>query len=112
IKDALALYDRLRAMTEVPPQVRAGALRGAIIARGPDAYELLQKSLVSSDRVLFNAAIRASLEISGTRVTRALTACLPQLPPDNQIVVMQALGSRGDDVAVPTLSILAKIGDK
>jgi len=111
-KEAVALYDRLRGLTEVPHQVRAGALRGAIIARGQGGLGLLKDSLASSDRVLFNAAVRASLEMTGAEVTRVLTACLPQLPSENQIVVMQALGSRGDDLAVPALSTRAKTGAK
>ena len=72
---------------------------------------LLKESLASSDRVLFHAAVRASLEMGGTEVTRVLTAILPQIPPDYQIVVMEALGSRGDNLAASTLSTLAKIGD-
>ncbi len=111
-KGAIALYDRLRRLTEVPHQVRAGALHGAIIARGQGGLGLLKESLASSDRVLFNAAVRASLEITDPEVTQVLTARLPQLPPDNQIVVMQALGSRGDDLAVPALSTQAKTGAK
>jgi HEAT repeat protein len=110
--DATALYDRLRGLKEVPHQVRAGALRGAIVTRGPAGYGLLKESLASSDRVLFNAAVRASLEMSGAEVTWVLTGCLPQLAPDNQIVVMQALGSRGDDSAVPALATQAKAGAK
>lgn len=111
-KDAIALYDRMRGMTDVPHQVRAGALRGAIIARDQGGLELLKESLLSSDRVLFHAAVRAALETPGAEVTRALAGCLPQLQPDNQIVAMQALGSRGDDLAVPALSTQAKAGPK
>ena len=111
-KDAIELYDRLRQLTEVPHQVRAGALRGAIVTRGQSGLELLKESLASSDRVLFNAAVRASIEMTGPEVTRTLMACLPQLQPDNQIVVMQALGSRGDELAVPALATQAKAGQK
>lgn len=110
-KDAIALYDRLRELTEVPHQVRAGALRGAILARGPDGFGLLKESLDSRDRVLFHAAVRASMEMPGSEVTRTMLASVPQLPPDNQIVLLQALGARGDDTAVRTLSTLARIGE-
>ncbi|MBI3850995.1 MAG: HEAT repeat domain-containing protein [Verrucomicrobia bacterium] len=111
-KEAIALYDRLRGLTEVPHQVRAGALRGAIITRGQGGLGLLKEFLTSSDRVLFNAAVRASLEMSGADVTRVLTTSLPQLPADNQIVLMQALGSRGDDLAVSALATQARAGAK
>jgi hypothetical protein len=111
-KEAIALYDRLRKLADVPHQVRAGALRGAVITRGKGGLGLLKKSVASNDRVLFNAAVRASLEMSGSEVTRVLTASLPQLQPENRIVVMQALGSRGDAEAVSALSSQAKSGAK
>lgn len=110
-KDAIGLYDRLRGLTEVPHQVRAGALRGAILTRGPSDLDLLQQSLASTDRVLFNAAVRVALEMNSPRVTRALTARLPQLPPDHQIVIMQALGARHAEAAVRTLATMARMGD-
>ncbi len=109
-KAAIALYDRLLGLTDVPHQVRAGALRGAISDRGQDGLGLLKESLASSDRVVFNAAVRSSLEMTGSEVTRVLTASLPQLTLDNQIVVLQTLGSRGDERAVPALSTQAKTG--
>ncbi len=111
-RSAITLYDRLRVRSEVPPQVRAGALRGAIVTRGKGGLGLLQESLTASDRGLFQAAVRASLEMSGPEVTRALAASLAQLPADNLIVVMQALGSRGDDLAVSGLAAQAKTGAK
>jgi HEAT repeat protein len=111
-KDAIEIYDRLRGMTDLPHQVRAGALRGAIMTRGQGGLELLKESLNSSDRVLFNAAVCASLEISGPEVTGVLTRVLPQLQPENQIVVMQALGSRGDADAVIALYTQSTSGAK
>ena len=111
-KDAIALYDRMRKLSDVPHQVRTGALRGAILARGPAGYSLLKESLASNDRVLFNAAVRAALETTGAEVTRVLAVSLTQISPDNQIVVMQALGARGDESAVAALATQAKSGAK
>jgi hypothetical protein len=48
-KDAIALYDRLRGMTDVPHQVRAGALRGAIIARGQGRPRVARNDRLASD---------------------------------------------------------------
>ncbi len=111
-KDAIVIYDRLRGMTEVPNQVRAAALRGAILTRAKGGLELLKESLVSSDRVLFHATVRAALEMPGPEVTRVLTGVLAQLQAENQIVAMQTIGARGDAAAVPVLSIEAKRGAK
>ncbi len=111
-KDTLAIYDRLRGMADIPNQTRAAALRGAILTRGNDGLELLKESLVSNDRIQFNTAVRASLEMSGPEVTRVLSGVLSQLQSEKQIVVMQTLGARGDASAVPALSVQTKQGAK
>lgn len=109
-KDAIALYDRLLKSGDVPDQVRIGALRGSIVTRGQKDLRLLKESLESGDRTRFTAAVRAALELRGPEVVRVLAASLTQLQADNQIVVLQALGSLGDSLAVPTIHGLAKAG--
>lgn len=111
-RNALAIYDRLRGLTDAPSQVRAGALRGAIIVRGKKNLGLLKESLTTGDSVLFAAAVRASLEMPGPEVTKILADRLPQLWPENKIVVIQALGSRGDIKALPALYTQANQGPK
>ena len=95
-------------MDAPPVQVCVGALRRAILARSSDGLGLLKESLGSSDYTLFSSAVRTALEIPGPEVTRILTASLPQLRTDNQIVVMQALGTRGDEEVIPALAAIAK----
>ncbi len=111
-RNAIAIYDRLRGLTDVPSQVRAGALRGAIVVRGKKNLGLLKESLATTDAPLFAAAVRASLEIPGPEVTKVLTTRLPQLWPENKIVIIQALGSRGDIKALPALYSQANQGPK
>jgi HEAT repeat protein len=108
---AIAIYDRLRALPE-PHQVRTGALRGAILARGPDGLPLLRESLRSPDYLLVAAAVRTAQSMPGAEVTEALTAALDQAPPDNQILMLQALGLRADPSALPAVTALAKNGSK
>jgi HEAT repeat protein len=110
-QQAVAIYDRLRKL-DGPHQVRGGALRGAILARGMDGVELLQEHLRSDDYILFSAACQTALEMPGEEVTQALTASVSQLPADNQILVIWTLGKRGDPAAIPTLTKLAKNGAK
>lgn len=105
---AIAIYDELRKHNTALHQVRAGALRGAIVARGKDGLDLLRESLGSQDYILFAAAVRASIEMTGGDVTRLLLNALPKLAPNNQIVVVQALGRRADSTALPMLMTLAK----
>ena len=110
--DAIEIYDQLRELEDAPHQVRAGALRGAILTRGEDGLGLLRQHLRSDDYILFSAAVQAAQELPGTRVSRALTAGLSQLPADNQILVVWTLGKRADPVALLSLYTLARKGEK
>ncbi len=111
--DVLPLFDRY-SDPDLPPQVRAAALRGALLARGSaDAAGLLREVLRSSEYVLFAAAVQVSHELPGEAVTRTLAEALPTQPSaDRQIVVVGALGHRGDRTALPALTAAATTGDK
>lgn len=108
---AINIYDQLLEEGEAH-QVRAGALRGAILARGDDGVALLAKYLQSDDYIMFSAAAQTALELPGTEVTQTLTAGLGKLPADNQILVLWMLGKRGDAAALPAVLALAKRGAK
>jgi HEAT repeat protein len=110
-REAIAIYDRLRKL-DAPHQVRGGALRGAILTRGKGGLALLKENLRSSDYILFSAAVQTAQVMLDSDVTRALTDELKSLPPDNQILVMQALGRRGDKAALPALLTAVKTGPK
>ncbi len=109
--EAVAIYDRLRAL-KGPHQVRTGALRGAILARGKDGLPLLRENLAARDYLLFAAAVRTTYEMPGAEVTRALASVLGKAPADNQVLVMQALGRRADGAALPALMVASKVGEK
>ena len=109
---AVAIYDQLLS-SEVPHQVRGGALRGAILTRSQkDGLKLLRRNLLNDDWILFSAAVQTSQELPGSKVTKALTAKLKKLPADNQILVIQTLGMRGDPAALRTIFALAGKGPK
>ena len=108
---AIDIYDTLLAQN-VSHQVRAGALRGAILMRGKDGLSLLQKNLQSEDYIMFSAACQTSLEMPGQEVTQTLISVLKQIPVDKQILVVWTLGKRGDPAAIPALSIAANGGEK
>lgn len=111
-EQAMGIYDRVRAAKPAPQQVRVAALRGAILIRGKDGVALLRQHLRSEDRVLLAAAVRASLELPGPEVTQALTGEIKDLAADHQIMVLQAMGKRGDTAALPTVLTLANAGAK
>lgn len=110
---ALSIYDQLRAFQQAPHQVRAGALRGAILARPlKDGLNLLQQSLRSQDYILFAAAVRTALEINSPEAGQILASELPKLQPDNQIVVLQTIAHRRDINALKAVILAAESGQK
>ncbi len=108
--EAVGIYDHLRGLP-APHQVRAGALRGAILARrGAGRVALLREHLRSDDYVLFSAACQTALDLPEPEVTQVLVAELMHLPADNQILAIWTLGKRGDAAALPTLFDASKGG--
>jgi HEAT repeat protein len=77
-----AIYDRLRGLPQAPQQVRAGALRGVILARQQKGIPLMVEAIRGTDYVLTAAAARVAIELPGPEVTAALTDELPKLPAD------------------------------
>lgn len=108
---ATAIYDQLRPLAGAPHQVRAGALRGAILARGEAGLPLLVEALRGEDFILVDAAIRTALELPGTAVIASLAGELPKLSTDKQILVIQTLAWRKDQAALPALAAAANAGD-
>jgi HEAT repeat protein len=110
-QQAIEIYDQLRKLDD-PHQVRGGAVRGAILARGSEGVAVMREYLSSDSYIMFSAACQAALEIPGAEVTKALVAGLNGLPTDNKILVIWTLGKRGDAAAIPALSAAAKSGEK
>jgi HEAT repeat protein len=111
-RQAVSIYDELRGMPDAAHQVRAGATRGAILARGRQGVAILRETLRSDDYVVFAAAVRAAQDLPGAAATRALAAELGGLPEENQIVVIQTLGLRGDTAALTELFKIVRGGPK
>ena len=108
--EARAIYDRLRGLKGAPHQVRAGALRGAVLTRQKEGLPLLLEAIRGEDFVLVAAATRTSQEMPGAEVTQALAAELGKLTGDKQVLLMQTLGNRGDGAAAPAVLAVAKSG--
>jgi len=108
---ALAVYERLLSLDPLPHQVRTGALRGTVLAKGDAGLPLLVEALGSDDFRLVGAAARIGQEITGIKATEVLAKALGTLSPDAQVVLCLTLGKRADPVALPHLFALAKKGD-
>jgi HEAT repeat protein len=108
---AIRIYDNLAQMPTAH-QVRAGAIRGAILTRGADGVAELKKYLASEDWVVFSAAVQTAISMKGPEVTAALTADMAKMSADKQIRVIGTLGVRGDASGLAALFAAAKSGDK
>ncbi len=109
---AAAIYDSLRKLPDAPHQVRAGALRGAVLVRGTEGLPLLLAALRGDDYAVTAAAARAAMEMTCDGVTAALAAELGTLPVDKQVLLTQTMADRGDPAALPALMTLAEKGEK
>lgn len=110
-KASLAIYDRLRALDGAPTQVRAAALRGAILARGKDGVPLLVEALAGSDYSQTTAAVRAAMESSSPEITDALLEELPKVPAERQGLLILALADQGERRVLPVVLQAVKSSD-
>ena len=108
---AQTVYDRLRALANVPPQVRGAALRGAIIVRGKDGVPLIAEAIQGPDYALAAAAVRAAMEMPGSEITEALASELPKALAERQGLLITALADRGEPEVLPAVLKAAQSGD-
>ncbi|MBM4032548.1 MAG: hypothetical protein FJ291_12290 [Planctomycetes bacterium] len=99
---AKAIYEAMYAPAE-PKNVRAAALRGLVAAGGDDGIALILKSLTDDDAALQAMAVSFVREVPGAEATKAFAAQLPKLAPGVQVLVVEALASRGDPAATPAV---------
>ncbi|MHB0961316.1 MAG: HEAT repeat domain-containing protein [Pirellulaceae bacterium] len=108
---AQAVYDRLRVLTDAPPQVRAAALRGAILLRGKEGVSLLLEAIHGPDYALAAAAVRSAMELPGPEITDALVAALSQASAERQGLLIVALADRGEPQVLPAVLQAAQSND-
>jgi len=98
--EAAAIYDKLRALPNLPPHLRVAALRGSILSRG---IPLLAEAIRSDSYVPAADVIGISNEMPGSEVTQVLVGELAAAAEPKQLLLLRALGNRGDATAVPAL---------
>lgn len=108
--NAAEIYDQLRAVPNLPHQVRVAALRGAIRSRGLKGVPLMLEAIRTESYVPAADAIRVSTELPGAEVTLALVGEVAGANEEKQQLLLQALGYRGDPAAAPALVSLAQSG--
>ncbi len=107
---ASAIYELLD-RDAATPQISAGALRGLAGIGGIKALPRLLDALGKDDSTLQPIAANLLREVAGAGVTARLGERLPQLSPKAQLLLIAALGDRGDSAAVPALAAMARSTD-
>jgi hypothetical protein len=109
-QDAVPIFDRLAA-AEFPAHIRTAAMGGAIMARQDAGIPLLVQQLKGQDQAMLAAAWRAARELPGAKATKALAAELASFPAAKQVLLLEVLGDRGDQGALPPVLATATKGD-
>ena len=107
--EAAIIYDSLYG-PGFPVHIRTAAMCGAITARETGGIPLLVKQLRGQDEAMLAAAWRAARELPGVTVTKALASEVGKLPAEKQVLLIQVLGDRGDQAALPAVLEAAKSG--
>ncbi|MFW6162040.1 MAG: HEAT repeat domain-containing protein [Planctomycetota bacterium] len=103
--EAAAVYRKLFAKGN-PRMIRIAALRGIVMAEQADAVPLLLKLMRGDHTELAKAATRFAIEVPGDAATRALAEALTDMPPDGQLLLLDALTERDDPAAAPAVKTL------
>ena len=111
IAPSRAIYDHLRGLADAPQQVRAAALRGAILSRGKDGVPLLVEAIHGSDYSLAAIAMRSAMELPGAEITDALLAELPKAPKERQGLLILTLADRHEPRVLPAVLQAAQSDD-
>jgi HEAT repeat protein len=100
---AVQIYQRFYRLSR-QKHFRLAGLRGLVAVGGERAAPLLVESLKASDPELRRTAISLTTMAKGQNVTSALADALPSLPPEDQELLLGALGERGDRAAVQAVA--------
>jgi len=91
-----------------PGHFRVAGLRGLAISQGAQAAPLLIEAIKGDDSDLRRSAIEFMTMIKGKEATGVFVALLPSLQPDAQVLVLDALGERGDSAAAQAVTAATK----
>lgn len=82
-----------------PMHIRCAGLRGLVITRGEQWLPLLRNAIQGDDLQLRRTAISYAPLTTGDKATLALAAAVGSLPPEDKVLLLRALGNRGDSAA-------------
>lgn len=108
--EATAIYDQVRALPNVPLNVRIAAWTGAIRSRGDAGLPLLADAIRGQTPLPPAHAVRIAMDLPGTEVTKTLVRQVGTADPETQVLLIQALGYRADPISTRALVALAQNG--
>jgi len=91
-------------------QLKYAGLRGLVVTRTDKAADLLVEAMQTDDVRLARYAISLIGLAEGARATRAFVDVLASLPADSEVLMLRALGARGDGTAAQ--AIVAAVKDE
>lgn len=92
-----------------PVWIHEAAVRGVILTGEKNTLKLLAQYLPTDTSAVLRLA---QSELPGAAATRVLIAEMPKLAPDQRVLLIEALGQRGDAESPIALIGLARNGDK
>ncbi|QDT94126.1 family 16 glycoside hydrolase [Gimesia algae] len=107
-KTAVALTTAVR-NAKLPENIKLAATQQAIVLQGKAGLELLTEQLKSGDLQRFRAGLQAAQKL-GKISTSTLIETYPRLPEERKALLVAAMGTIHDPVALPTV-IKATSGD-
>ena len=91
-----------------PGHLRVAGLRGLAISKGAQAAPLIIEAIKGDDSNLRRSAIEFMTMVKGKDATAAFVDLLPSLQLEAQVLVLGALGARGDTAAAKAISSATK----
>jgi HEAT repeat protein len=86
---------------EMPALTQAAALRGLAASGAPGAISQVLAALRSGEPVIQKAGMSCIQLMQGSEITEAFAKEIPNLPVNAQVILLEALGARGDVTALP-----------
>ncbi len=82
---------------------RLAGLRGLVAAQPNKAGDLLVDAIRGDDMQQAASAIKLTENVTGAQLTKKLVSLLGDLPDARRVLLIKALGQRGDEAAVPAI---------
>ena len=105
-QEAARIYEDLQA-SKWPKHVQIGAFAGSLQARPELAVSVILEAISGSDAMLRGVSVDNITILKGKGISKQFAAELPKLPHETQVLLIDALATRGDKAVVPEITTAA-----